>query len=156
MGSSPLISERNTVELTFVKEEIPKIVRTGGSGREAEPWETHLAPIKEQAGQSFRVWTYDKRSGAQGRVTTVRDRLTKVTPQDNWTIKVRPVGEQFGVYVQYNGTFTPEQMAENAKKRQERSERTKASRPASGEVAPTTGGGKTAKERVADAHKKAS
>jgi hypothetical protein len=145
------------VELTFVEEEIPKIVRQGGSGREAEQWENHLAPLKsdKMAGKSYRVWTYEKRTSAMSRMSTVRDRLNKVTPQDNYEIKVRPVDGQYGVYVQYNGTFTPAQMEENARKRQERSTRTIAARQA--KVEPIAADdGKTAKERVADARKKAS
>jgi hypothetical protein len=150
------------VELTFVKEEIPKITRKGGSGREAEPWETHLAPVKETPGESFRVWTYETRNSATSRLSTVRDRLTKATPQDNWDLKVRPVsdyrgptgdvGEGFAVYVQYNGMYTPEQIAENAKKRQERSDRTKAARKPVVASEPATE--QTAKERVAEAASK--
>jgi hypothetical protein len=137
------------MELVFVEEEIPKIVRKGGSGREAEKWEEHLAPAKtpSKAGKSYCLWTYDKRTSAVSRMSSVRARLTSVTPKDNWELKVRPRpnSSEFGVYVQYNGTFTPAQMAENAQKREERSARTLASRK------PTVVTDSTAKERVAAA-----
>ena len=35
------------MELAFIEEAIPKIVRAGGSGREAEPWEQHIAPLRK-------------------------------------------------------------------------------------------------------------
>lgn len=170
------------MELAFIEEEIPKIVRAGGSGREAEPWELHIAPLKEEdkAGKSFRVWTYSKRASAVSRMSSVRERLTKAVPHENWQLAVRPVpgtetatnpdgtsAMQYGVYVMYAGQFTPEQVVENAKKHQERSERVKAAREASAAKAasapasePDTepgepdGSGMTAKERVAAAREK--
>ena len=141
------------MELTFVEEEIPKIVRQGGTGREAEKWEEGLSPLKSanMKGKSYRVWTFNTRNSAQSRMTTVRARLNKVSPADNFQLKVRPVpdSDDFGVYAQYDGTFTPEQMADNARRHQERSERTKKSRTPT--VAAVPNG--TAKERVAAAHK---
>ena len=117
------------MELSFVEEEIPKIVRQGGSGREAEPWETHLAPLKgkDMASKSYRVWTYANKNSAPSHMNTVRDRLYKVTPQDNWDLKVRPVPNtdpvQYGLWVQYDGAYTPEQVIANAEARQKRSAR---------------------------------
>lgn len=120
------------MELTFVKEELPKITRAGGSGREAEPWENHLAPLKETPDQTFRVWTYDKRTSAISRSQSVRNRLTAAVPNENWRLAVRPVQvegvEKFGVYVAFDGIFTAEEVAANAKAHQERSERVKAAR----------------------------
>lgn len=155
------------MELELIEEEIPKITRVGGSGREAEKWEDHLAAIKSTPNKSFRVWTYDVRTSAVSRMSTVRDRLTNATPQDNWEIRVRPVPNsegQFGVYVAYRGTFTDAEQAENAAKRQARSERTRAARSAvqTDAVAPTpteadsaapddTQAPQTAKEKVAAA-----
>lgn len=149
------------MDLDFIQEEIPKITRAGGSGREAEPWETHLAPLKDEdkAGKDFRVWTYDKRASAVSRMSSVRERLTKAVPGENWTIAVRPVpgtetavhpagtmdGEtdisgtsatKFGVYVSYAGTFTDEEITANAIKHQERSERVKAARAKAAESTP--------------------
>jgi hypothetical protein len=122
------------MELNFIEEAIPVIARTGGKGREPEKWEDHIAPLKDHEGKSFRVWTYEKRTGALSRVQSVRNRLNVATPKDNWTIAVRPVNldgsEVFGVYLQYNGTYTPKEVAENARKRQERSDRIKAQRAA--------------------------
>jgi hypothetical protein len=166
------------MELTFVKEKIPKITRAGGSGREAEPWENHLAPLKDSTNESFRVWTYDKRSSAISRMSSVRERLSKAVPHEDWTLAVRlvpgteklPGAEQkFGVYVSYSGNFTPEQVVENARKHQERSERVRAARaankangnntaPAQTEAvnAPTQSPTEpTAKEKVAAARAKA-
>ncbi len=176
------------MDLNFIEEEIPKITRAGGSGREAEPWETHLAPLKDddKSGKDFRVWTYGKRASAVSRMSSVRERLTKVVPAENWTLAVRPVpgtesavhpagtmdGEtdisgqsatQFGVYVSYAGVFTDEQVAENAKKHQERSDRVKAARAKASEngapqaeaESPATAEEPTAKERVAAARAKA-
>lgn len=122
------------MELDFIEEEIPKIARVGGAGREPEKWEDHIAPLKaeDRAGKSFRVWTYEKRPSAVSRMSSVRERLTKAVPSENWTLAVRPVPntepEQYGVYVEYSGTFTDEQVAENAQKHAERSERVKAAR----------------------------
>lgn len=136
------------MELTFTREDIPKITRAGGSGREPEKWEEHLSPVKDTAGVSFRVWTYEKRTSAVSRMSAVRDRLSKAVPQENWKLAVRPVYrvgdgdeatyatakpdgesvEHFGVYVQFDGLYTPEQMIENARLHQERSERVKNSR----------------------------
>lgn len=122
------------MELDFIEEEIPKIARVGGAGREPEKWEDHIAPLKaeDRAGKSFRVWTYEKRPSAVSRMSSVRERLTKAVPSENWTLAVRPVPntepEQYGVYVEYSGVFTPEQVQENAQKHQERSERVKAAR----------------------------
>lgn len=81
------------MELTFIEEEIPKINRAGGSGREAEKWEDHIAPLKaeDRAGKSFRVWTYDKRPSAVSRMSSVRERLTQAVPSENWQLAVRPV-----------------------------------------------------------------
>lgn len=149
------------MELTFVKEEIPKITRAGGSGREAEPWETHLAQLKDTPGDSFRVWTYDKRTSAQSRMSSVRERLTKAVPSENWTIAVRPIAgsnpEQFGVYVAFNGTYTDEEVAANAKAHSDRSERVRAARARTATPDPTfiapveEAEATTAKERVAAA-----
>jgi len=120
------------MELNLIPEEIPKVTRVGGSGREPERWEEHLAPIKETPGISYRVWTYAKRTSAVSRMTSVRDRLTKAVPYDNWTMAVRAVPETdpetYGVYVQFNGQFTDEQVAENARLHAERSARVRASR----------------------------
>jgi len=135
------------MELDFIEEDIPKIARVGGAGREPEKWEDHIAPLKadDRAGKSFRVWTYEKRASAVSRMSSVRDRLTKAVPQENWQLAVRPVPnaepEQFGVYVSYAGQFTPEQITENARKHQERSERVKAARAATAAnaIEPTTG-----------------
>ena len=114
-----------TIELNFVREDIPKITRAGGSGREAEPWESHLATLKETPTVGFRVWDYDKRNGALARMTSVRARLNKAVPTENWTVAVRPVPKsdpvRYGVYVAYEGEFTPEQVTANAKKHAERS-----------------------------------
>lgn len=122
------------MELDFIEEEIPKIARVGGAGREPEKWEDHIAPLKaeDRAGKSFRVWTYEKRPSAVSRMSSVRERLTKAVPSENWTLAVRPVPntepEQYGVYVEYSGTFTPEQVTENAQKHAERSARVKEAR----------------------------
>lgn len=187
------------MELNFIEEEVPKITRVGGAGREAEPWELHIAPLKaeDRAGKSFRVWTYGKRTSAVSRMSSVRDRLTKAVPAENWALAVRPVpgtesavepegatneaGEdisgqsatQHGVYVQYDGVFTPEQIAKNAEDHKIRSERVRAARAATqakaatdaeagGSTEPiatdsegTPTGEPTAKERVAAAKAKA-
>jgi hypothetical protein len=181
------------MELTFTREDIPKITRAGGSGREAEAWETHLAPLKDTPNESFRVWTYDKRTSAVSRMSSVRERLTKAVPGENWNLAVRSIpgtagtthpegtvdadgksiagesAEQFGVYVAYVGTFTDEQIAENARLHKERSERVRnaraaaeAARAAAGNGSDTSAtdttsttdtpsDGMTAKERVAAA-----
>jgi hypothetical protein len=130
------------MDLDFIEEEIPTINRVGGAGREAEPWEQHISPLKDEdkAGKSFRVWTYAKRPSATSRMSSVRERLTKVVPQENWKLAVRPVPgtgtdpdsnpEQFGVYVTFAGIFTDEQVAENAVKHAQRSERVKNARAA--------------------------
>jgi hypothetical protein len=183
-----------TVELNFIEEEVPKITRVGGAGREAEPWETHIAPLKEEgrSSKSFRVWTYGKRTSAVSRMSSVRDRLTKAVPTENWSLAVRPVpgtedavepegavdsegtsiagqsATQHGVYVQYNGTFTADEVAANAKAHAERSARVKAARAATqakgestepiatdSEGVPTDATEPTAKERVAAAKAKA-
>lgn len=129
-----------TDTLNFIEEAIPSITRSGGDGRDPIKWEESLAPLKDKIDSSFRVWTYEKKTGATSRVAAVRDRLIKATPSDNWTIAVRPVPddpEHFGVYVQYNGVFTDEEVAANAAKRQERSERIKAARASAAEVKDT-------------------
>jgi hypothetical protein len=161
------------MELTFTREDIPKITRAGGSGREAEPWENHLAPLKDSPEESFRVWTYDKRTSAVSRMSSVRERLVKAVPSENWQLAVRPLPgmetlpeseQKFGVYVAYIGTFTDEEVAANAKAHAERSARVKAARAAA-EAAraaeePATVGGSplesaTPKERVQAARAKA-
>lgn len=149
------------MELTFVKEEIPKITRAGGSGREAEPWESHLAQLKDTPGESYRVWTYDKRTSAVSRMSAVRDRLTKAVPEENWTLAVRPIPdtETFGVYVAYIGTYTPEEVQANAQAHAERSERVRAARAKASENGSTDAEASadgstaepTAKEKVAAA-----
>jgi hypothetical protein len=119
------------MELSFVEEEIPKISRPGGSGREPEPWEDHLAPLKAKEGTSFRVWTYAKRSSATSRMTAVRDRLNKAVPYEAWKMAVRAIPDDpnlFGVYVTYEGIYTAEQVAENAAAHADRSARVLASR----------------------------
>lgn len=132
------------MELNFIEEDIPKIARVGGAGREPEKWEEHVAPLKaeDRAGKSFRVWTYEKRPSATSRMSSVRERLVKAVPNENWQLAVRPVtvmlavegsdepveSEQYGVYVSYKGTFTDEQVAENAVKHAERSQRVRDAR----------------------------
>lgn len=158
------------MELDLIEEEIPKIQREGGSGREPEHWEDHLAAIKSSPNKSFRVWTYGVRTSAVSRMSTVRNRLTDATPEDNWEIKVRPVPDsdnQFGVYIVYRGTFTAEEVKVNEQNRQKRSERTRAARQnsktngsapgaensdsAPGNDVPTGTPAQTAKEKVAAA-----
>jgi hypothetical protein len=172
------------MELTFTREDIPKITRATGSGREPEKWEEHLAPAKDTPDVSFRVWTYDKRTSAVSRMSAVRDRLTKAVPSENWTLAVRPIpgtedavhpegatdkdgqdiagtsATQYGVYVAYVGTFTDEEVAENARLHAERSERVKASRAANetaeGEPETTEPVAEpTPQERIAAARQKA-
>ena len=156
MGTGPLTAGEaiTVVELNFIEEEVPKVTRAGGSGRGAEPWEQHLAPLKERPDVSFRTWDYEKRPSAISRMTSVRDRLRKAVPQENWDLAVRqiPDSDRFGVYVTYKGTYTDEQVAENARKHQERSERVRATReaPASDEGDPTP---LTPTERVAQARR---
>lgn len=162
-----------TVNLTFTQEEIPKINRVGGSGRAAEPWEEHLSPAREAPGVSFRVWEYAKRMSAVSRVSTVRDRLNKVVPNENWKMVVRQVPttdpeapETWGVYVQYDGEFTAEEMAENERLHAERSARVKASRankpesvaaePVSGSAPEPTPQERVQARRAAQAAQKAS
>ena len=114
-----------TIDLNFVREDIPKITRAGGSGREAEAWETHLATLKDTPRVAFRVWDYEKRNGALSRMSSVRARLNKAVPTENWTLAVRAIPKtdpvKYGVYVAYEGDYTPEQVAANAKKHAERS-----------------------------------
>ena len=154
------------MELNLVREEIPKITRAGGSGREAEPWENHLAELKDTAGISYRIWDNEKRASAVSRMSGVRNRLTTAVPHEHWTLAVRPVPNsdpaRYGVYVAFEGTYTPEQVEENARKHKERSERVRASRAkrAEGEAgeasAPDTADtAPTPKERVAAANKAA-
>ncbi len=113
------------MELNFVREDIPKITRAGGSGREAEPWENHLATLKDTPEISFRVWDYEKRTSAVSRMSAVRTRLFKAVPGENWQLAVRPVPNsnpvKYGVYVAYMGTFSDEQVAANQKAHDERS-----------------------------------
>jgi hypothetical protein len=122
------------MELNFIQEEVPKVTRAGGSGREAEPWEQHLSPLKESPEISFRTWDYEKRPSAVSRMTSVRDRLRKAVPEENWDLVVREIPDsdppRYGVYVTYRGEFSDEEMAENARKHQERSERVRAAREA--------------------------
>ena len=141
------------VELNFVQEEIPKVTRAGGSGREAEPWEKQLSQLKDTAGVSFRVWDYEKRPSAISRMTSVRDRLRKAVPQENWELAVRqiPESDRFGVYVVYKGGFSEAEQEVNAKAHAERSERVRAARnkpEAEGTPTPLT-----PQEKVAQAHK---
>lgn len=140
------------MELDLIEEEVPKIVRLGGSGREPEKWEEHLTPLTESPGKSFRVWTYDKKTSAVSRMSVVRNRLTLATPEAHWEIKVRqvPDSDQFGVYITYLGTFTDEQVQTNAAARAERSARTRSSRP-SGDVATPPVGDATPANNGADA-----
>jgi len=151
------------MELELIREDVPKIERVGGSGREPEQWENHLAELRKHPGQSFRVWTYENKSSALSRVATVGSRLRKVVPQEHWKLAVRGVvAGQYGVYVTFVGLYTPEQMEENARKHKERSERVRASRAktngSSSEpvlVDPPTDTELSAKERVAAARAKA-
>lgn len=117
----------STAELTFTPvAEIPKVTRTG-EGRAPIKWEDKLSPLKEKQGQAFMVWTYVKKTGATSRVAAVRQRLFTATPTDNWTVQVGPVpnSDEFGVFIRYNGIYTDEEVAGNAKARAERSERIK-------------------------------
>jgi hypothetical protein len=124
----------STSELTFTPVEgIPEATRNV-EGRVAIAWEDKLAPLKSKAGQAFVTWTYEKKSAATSRVAAIRNRLFSATPEDNWTLAVRAVPgsspEVFGVYVQYNGTYTADEVAANAKDRAERSAKIKAAREA--------------------------
>jgi hypothetical protein len=154
------------MELDFIEESIPKITRVGGAGREPEKWEDHIAPLKaeDRAGKDFRVWTYSKRSSAISRMALIRNRLTKAVPHENWVIAVRPVPNvdgEFGVYVSYQGTYTAEEVHENARKHDERSARVKAARAKAEEteaeaLSTVPSDTPTAKERVAAARANAS
>lgn len=147
-------------DLTFIEEDIPTIVREGYT-RTPTKWEDLLAPLKEKQGRSFRVWKYSKKSAGTSRVAAVRARFIEVTPEDNWTFAVRPIEDgneagEVGVYVRYNGQYTPEEVLANAQKRQERSDRIKTQRAAAANVtAPgeATAPPQTAVERVQAAKK---
>jgi hypothetical protein len=127
------------MELNFIEEDMPKVTREGGQGRAPVKWEDELAPLKDHAGKSFRVWTYEKRTAATSRVQGVRTRLVTATPADNWTVAVRPIqvdgAEQFGVYVVFNGVYTDDEVAANAAKRDARSAKIKAQREAAAQSA---------------------
>jgi hypothetical protein len=122
-----------TPDVTFTKvDAIPAQIRATGEGREPIKWEDKLSPVKSSPGEGFLAWQYVKKSAATSRVAAIRNRLFAATPADNWTLAVRPVPNSdpvlYGVYVQYNGTFTPDEQKQNAKVRQERSDKIKASR----------------------------
>jgi hypothetical protein len=126
-----------SLDIAFVEEAIPEAPpRTGGGARPAIAWESLLAPLKspEKSGKSFRAWDYEKKSAATSRRATVTNRLIAVVPSENWTVAVRAIPktdpERWGVYVQFNGTFTDEQVAAMAKARADRSAKIKASREA--------------------------
>lgn len=126
------------MELTFTAvDEIPaKPTREGGPGAEPIKWEELLAPLKapDKAGKPFLVWDYEKKTGAQSRISAVHNRLVANVPEEKWTLVNRPVPgsdpEKHGVYVQFDGTYTPEEVLANATKRKERSDRIKAARKA--------------------------
>lgn len=118
--------------LEFIYEEVPKLPpRAPGKGREPVKWEQHLTPLKHEdaVGKSARVWTYPEKSSATSRLASVSKRLSEVTPEDNWEMKVRPVPEtdpvQHGVYVTYHGTYTAEEQKANAELRAKRSQAAK-------------------------------
>ena len=128
------------MDLNFIPEDIPTVVRVGGEGRKPVEWENELAPLKEHQGRSFRVWTYGKRTAATSRAAAVRARLIAQTPSDNWTYAVREVTvdgtEQYGVYLRFNGVFTDDEVAANAAKRAERSAKIKAQKDAKAAAEP--------------------
>jgi hypothetical protein len=138
-------------KITLIKEAIPSAPkRAGGAGRTATPWEEVLQPVRDDSTDkdgkpildaegkpaSYRIWTYDTRNGANGRVATVRDRLRNHAPELNYGFVVRTVPEgqddqgRWGVYVSFLGTFTPKQQAENAAKHKAASDRVKRSQEA--------------------------
>jgi hypothetical protein len=120
----------DTLEVPFeAVEAIPAQSRAHGDGREKIRWEDKLAPLKAKKGQGFLTWTYAKKSAATSRKAAISNRLFAETPKDNWTLAVRPVPntdpETFGVYVQYNGEFTADEVTANAKLRADRAARTR-------------------------------
>lgn len=129
------------LNLTFIEEEMPKVVRKGGSGREPTHWEEALAPLKDSPNKSFRVWTYEKQSSANSRSAVVRARLIDATPADDWALSVRevPAGDskgQYGVYVIYKGVLDDAQIAARDALTKERSDRIKAAQAAKAAEAP--------------------
>lgn len=157
--------------ITMIVESAPAAPkREGGKGREPIKWDEVLDPVRKQVDdegnpQTVRAWTYPSRNGANGRVATVRKYLRNSAPDLNYQFVTRQVPEglpdagQFGVYVTFRGTYTPAQIAENAKAHKARSERVVTSQQAAlaaeqsateGDdsekaVAKSPGNGKTAK-----------
>lgn len=128
------MTDTATTEITFTPATIPDAVRSGGEGREPVKWEELLAPLKPKVGEGFLAYQYTKKTAATSRVANIRKRLFNATPGDNWTIVVRPVPnsdpELYGVYVQFNGTYTAEEQAKRAQDRQERADKLRAAKAA--------------------------
>ena len=145
------------MDLNFIPEDIPTVVRVGGEGRKPTEWENELAPLKEHQGRSFRVWTYGKRTAATSRAAAVRARIIATTPSDNWTYAVREVEvdghPQFGVYLRFNGNYSSDEVAANAAKRAERSAKIKAQREAKAASEPAVAAESTPAEKVAAARR---
>jgi hypothetical protein len=150
-----------TPELNFREAEIPAIVRTGGGGAAPIEWEVALAPLKganmkNEKGEwkSVLVWDYEKETAAQSRISSLHKRLNQETPEDNWLIAKRVVPGsdpvRHGVYIQYQGTFTPEQVEANARKRADASQKRQATREA-GKAAKAALDGAEAAPAVAEA-----
>lgn len=128
------MTDTATTEINFTPATIPDAVRSGGEGREPVKWEELLAPLKPKVGEGFLAYQYTKKTAATSRVANIRKRLFTATPGDNWTIVVRPVPnsdpELFGVYVQFNGTYTEEEQKQRAAQRQERAAKLQAAKAA--------------------------
>lgn len=130
------------MELTFdFTVEKPKSHRTG-VGREGEPWETHLDPLRQQPMNEARVFTFvdrvdedgkltKARSQAATRVAVIASRLRKKCPKEEWRFSVRELNEdgtEAGLWITFAGTMTDDEYKAYLQKRQERSEKIKAGR----------------------------
>ena len=135
-----------TAELPFqlLSEDVPDVTRRGQIGREPVKWEQLLDPVRQAppkpdgSPQSFRLWTYDSKSKAAGRKGLVTKRLNEAVPQENWFLTAREVpgsdGKEFGVWAEFRGLFTDEELKTVQQKRAERNEKIRKAREAANEA----------------------
>jgi hypothetical protein len=149
--------------IILVRKDIPpKVRKPGGTGRDPEFWENHLAPAKEgdNAGQSFVVSEHPSKGSATNRITGMKKRLRTAVPDQWWDFDYGQDSEteKWEVFVTYKGIYTSEQIAANAVKHQaaiERGQKNAAKNAANRAAAAANGDSKaeesstsTAKERV--------
>lgn len=115
--ADPLTKIIGQLDLDTAWEEPPATVRNTTGIKYAEvPWETVLANVREHAGQSMKLWSFDHptaKATARSRAKAIRGRLFTARPNERWTVVARESAPNvWGVYSRFEEYLDDEAVAE--------------------------------------------